>query len=362
MKTSFRLPMTAAGVALASCLATSALAQSFVMKFGTATVNDPQHEYIKIYKEEIEQRSGGRIKVEIYPQSQLGPIPRQLEGLQLGTIEGFIGPADFYVGVDKRFGVFSAPILFRDMTNAAATLADPELNQAILALGSDKGYVGLGTFAYAQHDYMAKDPIRTFADFKGKKIRVNATPLEREAMARLGATASPMPLNEVLPALQRNVIDGTRSGLSVFVTLKYQDVSKVVTVTNDTMLVPLATASKVWFDKLPADLQKAVIGRWPRRAGPKPEVHARFQCADAQALGRGRRGIVRAAGRRASEARGRAQVGRRRRHQGRSAGQGVLRARAGGRGETLSADYRIRPDDATQDLRIFSARSGKGAA
>ncbi|HET7254191.1 MAG TPA: TRAP transporter substrate-binding protein [Xanthobacteraceae bacterium] len=258
MRISFRLPMTAAGVALASCLATSALAQSFVMKFGTATVNDPQHEYIKIYKEEIEQRSGGRIKVEIYPQSQLGPIPRQLEGLQLGTIEGFIGPADFYVGVDKRFGVFSAPILFRDMTNAAATLADPELNQAILALGSDKGYVGLGTFAYAQHDYMAKDPIRTFADFKGKKIRVNATPLEREAMARLGATASPMPLNEVLPALQRNVIDGTRSGLSVFVTLKYQDVSKVVTVTNDTMLVPLATASKVWFDKLPADLQKAV--------------------------------------------------------------------------------------------------------
>ena len=155
--------------------------------------------------------------------------------------------------------MFSAPILFRDTPNAAATLAEPELNQAILALGSDKGYVGLGTFAYAQHDYLAKDPIRTFADFKGKKIRVNATPLEREAMARLGATASPMPLNEVLPALQRNVIDGTRSGLSIFVTLKYQDISKVVTVSNDTMLVPLATASKVWFDKLPADLQKAVV-------------------------------------------------------------------------------------------------------
>ena len=259
MRTSFRLPMTAAATVLAACLATTAPAQTFTMKFGTATVNDPQHEYIKTYKEEVEQRSGGRIKVEIYPQSQLGPIPRQLEGLQLGTIEGFIGPADFYVGVDKRFGVFSAPILFRDTPNAAATLAEPELNQAILALGSDKGYVGLGTFAYAQHDYLAKDPIRTFADFKGKKIRVNATPLEREAMARLGATASPMPLNEVLPALQRNVIDGTRSGLSIFVTLKYQDISKVVTVTNDTMLVPLATASKVWFDKLPADLQKAVV-------------------------------------------------------------------------------------------------------
>jgi TRAP-type C4-dicarboxylate transport system substrate-binding protein len=119
--------------------------------------------------------------------------------------------------------------------------------------------VGIGTFAYAQHDYLAKDPIRSFADFKGKKIRVNATPLEREAMARLGATASPMPLNEVLTALQRNVIDGTRSAISIYVTLKYQDVSKLVTVTNDTMLVPVATVSKPWFDKLPADLQKAVM-------------------------------------------------------------------------------------------------------
>ena len=197
--------------------------------------------------------------MEVYPQSQLGPIPRQIEGLQLGTVEGFIGPADFYVGVDKRYGVFSAPVLFSGRKNAAATLADPDLNKAILALGADKGLLGIGTFAYAQHDYLAKDPIRSFADFKGKKIRVNATPLEREAMARLGATASPMPLNEVLPALQRNVIDGTRSALSIYVTLKYQDVSKVATVTNDTMLVPVATVSKPWFDKLPADLQKAVM-------------------------------------------------------------------------------------------------------
>jgi TRAP-type transport system periplasmic protein len=259
MRVGFRPSALVVGVAFAACAGTAATAQNFTMKFGTATVNEPQHEYIKLYKEEIEQRSGGKIKVEIYPQSQLGPIPRQIEGLQLGTIEAFIGPADFYVGVDKRFGVFSAPILFGDRKNAAATLADAQLNKAILALGADKGLVGIGTFAYAQHDYLAKDPIRSFADFKGKKIRVNATPIEREAMARLGATASPMPLNEVLTALQRNVIDGTRSAISIYVTLKYQDVSKLVTVTNDTMLVPVATVSKPWFDKLPADLQKAVM-------------------------------------------------------------------------------------------------------
>jgi len=101
MKTSFRLRATVVGVAFAAGLASPAIAQNFTMKFGTATVNEPQHEYIKFFKEEVEQRSGGRIKVEVYPQSQLGPIPRQIEGLQLGTVEGFIGPADFYVGVDN---------------------------------------------------------------------------------------------------------------------------------------------------------------------------------------------------------------------------------------------------------------------
>src|SRR5258707_12874492 len=59
MKTGFRLPITAASIAFASYLATTALAEGFVMKFGTATVNDPQHEYIKIYKEEMKQPSGG---------------------------------------------------------------------------------------------------------------------------------------------------------------------------------------------------------------------------------------------------------------------------------------------------------------
>jgi Bacterial extracellular solute-binding protein, family 7 len=133
----FALPAIVAGLTV--CLASAAGAQNFTMKFGTATVNEPQHEYIKLFKDEVERQSGGRIKVEIYPQSQLGPIPRQIEGLQLGTIEAFIGPADFYVGVDKRYGVFSAPILFGDRKNAAATLADAELNKAILALGAEAG-------------------------------------------------------------------------------------------------------------------------------------------------------------------------------------------------------------------------------
>jgi len=92
------------------------------MKFGTATINETQHQFIKFYKDEVEKASNGRIEVQIYPASQLGPIPREIEGVQLGNIQGYIGPVDFFVGVDPRFGVFSAPMLFRDEPNAAATV------------------------------------------------------------------------------------------------------------------------------------------------------------------------------------------------------------------------------------------------
>lgn len=237
----------------------SAVAAEFTMKFGTATFNESQHQFIKFYKEALEKASGGRIEVGVYPRSELGPIPRMIDGLQLGTIEAYIGPADFYVGVEPRFGVLSTPFLFKHNDHASDTVLDPALNGYILDLGIPKGVVGIGTFGLGASNYAAKSPIMRLSDFAGKKLRVNATSMEREKMKRLGATAVPMPLNEVLPSLQRGVIDGTMSGTSVFVSMKFNDVVKVITVTNDTMLVSLAVVSKLWLDKLPPDLRKMVV-------------------------------------------------------------------------------------------------------
>lgn len=253
----------AGALALAACASVlpfaPAAAADFIMKFGTATFNEPQHQFIKFYKEALEKASGGRIEVGIYPRSELGPIPRMIDGLQLGTVEGFIAPADFYVGVDPRFGVLSTPMLFKNIDQAGATVLDPALNATLLGLGEPKGLVGLGMFGYGPSNYAAVKPILTLADFSGKKLRVNATAMEREKMSRLGATAVPLPLNEVMPSLQRGVIDGTMSGTPVFVSFKMNDVVKTITVTNDTMLISMAMVSKAWLDKLPPDLRKMVI-------------------------------------------------------------------------------------------------------
>ena len=248
-----------AAALLAFAAATPAAAAEFVMKFGTATMNEAQHQYLKFYKEAVEKASGGRIEVQIYPSSQLGPIPREIEGVQLGSIQGYIGPVDFFVGVDPRFGVFSAPMLFRDDANAAATIQDPAVQKSMYALVTPKRMIGIATLSLGASDYGAKKPIMRLADFQGKKLRINGTALERAKMAKLGATGIGMPLSEVVPALDQGTIDGTISGLSVFVAFKMNDLIKMITVTNDTFINSIAVVSTAWLDTLPPDLQKIVI-------------------------------------------------------------------------------------------------------
>src|SRR3974390_1669286 len=136
----------AAALALAGVLvAAPACAADFVMKMGTATLNETQHQFLKMYKDALEKASGGRIEVQVYPNSQLGPIPREIEGVQLGSIQGFIGPVDFYVGLEPRYGVFSTPMLFRDEAHVATTIHDPEMQKIILEMVQPKRMIGLAT-------------------------------------------------------------------------------------------------------------------------------------------------------------------------------------------------------------------------
>ena len=89
-----------------------AMAQQFTMKLSTPTINDVSHEYYKRLKAGIEQRAGGKIKVEIYPANQLGQIPATVEGVALGTIEATSVANGFYISLEPRFQVLDAPGLF----------------------------------------------------------------------------------------------------------------------------------------------------------------------------------------------------------------------------------------------------------
>ena len=254
-----RTIIAAAAFALAQAIATPSMAADFTMKIGFATMNDIQHQWANWYKEALEARSKGRIEVRIFPRGQLGPVASQIEGVQLGTIEAFTTPADFFAGMDPRFGTFSIPLLFKDAAHAEKVLLDPAMNKEILGLGADKNIQIVSVYTYAPAHYFGKQPIRRLDDFKGKKLRVNATAAERAKMRQFGASAVPMDLSEVVPGIQQGVIDGTMSATAVYVNLKFNDIAKVLTEVNDTMIVSVAAVSRPWLAKLPADLRQAVI-------------------------------------------------------------------------------------------------------
>jgi TRAP-type C4-dicarboxylate transport system substrate-binding protein len=229
--------------------------KTYVMKLGTATINDAQHEWCKRFVAMVEKDSGGRIKGEIYPASQLGPIPREIEGMQFGAIQGYIGPPEFLVGVDARYEVLSAPGLVTDMAHGIRVTGDPELKQTMFGLGANKGIHGVALFVSQPSSIVAREPVRQLSDIKGKKLRVLAADMQQEMLRRLGGSPIAMTLGDVLPAIQQGTIDGAVLALTVDTTMRYYDAAKYITQTNQPFIFSMSFLSKKWFDALPKDLQ-----------------------------------------------------------------------------------------------------------
>lgn len=250
-------------IALAACgavMSSPARAQAapIVMKIGTATLNDSQNEWMKIYAKLVEKDSNGRIKVELYPASQLGNIASMIQGTQFGSIQAYVGPPEFLSGVDARYEALSAPGLFDDLQHANRTLQDPEFNAAFLGLGAKKGLLGIGLFLSGPVAFNTNTPVASLTDLEGKKIRVLASEIQMEQIRRLKGTPIPMSLGEVIPAMQQGTLDGVMSSTPVFTALRFYDAAKYIYDTGHAVISDLTVISKSWYDKLPPDLQKIV--------------------------------------------------------------------------------------------------------
>jgi TRAP-type C4-dicarboxylate transport system substrate-binding protein len=235
-----------------------AQAPTFVMKVTTPTINDAPHQFAKDFAAAVEKDSGGRIKGEVYPASQLGSIPRQIEGIQFGSIQAGAIPPEFFVGVDERFEVMAAPGLVDSLEHGQRVAADPAVRKLMLSLGADKGLHGVGLILSQPSCVISKSAIRHVADFKGKKIRIFASQFQTEAFNRLGATPVAMSLGDVLPALQQGAIDSSVAGIGPFVHLHFNDAAKYITETNQPAIFIILEVSKKWYDSLPKDLQDIV--------------------------------------------------------------------------------------------------------
>jgi TRAP-type C4-dicarboxylate transport system substrate-binding protein len=243
-----------------TCALDSASAQdkTYVMKITLPTLKDTVNQVADNIAAAVTKESGGRIKGEVYPASQLGPIPRQIEGTQFGAIQLALIPPEFFVGVDERFEMMASPGLVNTMEQGQRLAANPEVLKLMLSLGANKGLRGAGMFMATPSHIISKTGIRRLEDFKGKKLRIFASDFQFQALKRLGATPVAMTLGDVLPAIQQGAIDGAIAALNVYVPMQFQDAAKYVTETNQPAIFIIAELSRKWFDTLPKDLQQIV--------------------------------------------------------------------------------------------------------
>ncbi len=233
--------------------------QQFTMKLSTASLNDVNHEFMKALKTGVESRSGGKIKVEIYPASQLGPMVRTIEGVAVGTVEMDFPPVSFLVGMDRRYVVFDVPGLFDSIEHGHRALADPDIRKRVATLGAARGVESLFVALSGPLMMLSHKPVHTVADFKGQKIRVpGGTPLQIEPLKKLGVSPVTMSPSEMMPAMQNRAIDGFYTGFPILTAFKYYDVAKGATQLPGSFLMLTALVNRNFMKSLGTDLEAMV--------------------------------------------------------------------------------------------------------
>jgi len=247
--------------ASAAALAAPALLaqQQFTMKMTTPGVDDVGVAWMRAVKAGVELRSKGRIKVELYLANQLGPLPRVVEGVAMGTVEFALPAAGFVTGLEPRFMVLDSPGLFDDIAHAQRVLTDPEIKKRLAAYGTGKGIEPLTVFAYSPLALLSHKPVRTLADLKGLKVRVpGAAALHVEPLKHFGGIPMSVPPGDMMSAMQNKTLDGVISSPFIFIPNKFYDVAKAMTYLPGSYLMAAGIVNRNWMKSLGPELEAIV--------------------------------------------------------------------------------------------------------
>lgn len=229
------------------------------MKLASATINDVQHEWQKVFAAELATRVGDAVTTEIYPASQLGPIPRMAEGVLLGTIEAFTTPTSFMTNVDPVFQAFDVPGLFKTPQDVDAAIHDPDYRDRLETLFIDKGLRVIGAIYNSPTVVFTTKPVTKLDEMKGLKVRTFASPMQIKPMELIGVTPLPLALSEVVPQLQSGGLDGLLVGMPILTAFKFYDIGKNITDLRFAEIVSVTVVNEDWFQAQPKDVQTAIL-------------------------------------------------------------------------------------------------------
>ena len=237
-------------------LAGTALAEPISIKFSHVVAQDtPKGLAAEFFKKRAEELTQGKVKVEVYPNSQLYKDKEEMEALQLGAVQ-MLAPslAKFGPLGVKEFEVFDLPFIFNDYDDLHKVTKGPA-GKALLDKLAPKGILGLAYWDNGFKSFSANSPMKTPADLKGKKLRIQNSKVLEEQMRTIKAIPQMLAFSEVYQALQTGVVDGAENPISNFYTQKMHEVQKYMTITDHGYLGYAVIVNKKFWEGLPADIR-----------------------------------------------------------------------------------------------------------
>ncbi|MEO8675550.1 MAG: TRAP transporter substrate-binding protein [Casimicrobiaceae bacterium] len=252
----------AVGVAVALAMPLPVAAQQpIVIKFShVVAIDTPKGKAAERFKQLAEERTKGRVKVEVYPNSSLFKDGEEMEALQLGSVQ-ILAPSVAKFGPlgVREFEVFDLPYIF-DSFDDLHKVTNGTVGAMLFKKLEGKGVTGLAYWDNGFKDMSANKAIRVPADYKGLKMRIQSSKVLGDEMKALGAIPQVMAFSEVYQALQTGVVDGTENPPSNFYTQKMHEVQKYLALTEHGVIEYAVITNKKFWDGLPPDIRATLEG------------------------------------------------------------------------------------------------------
>lgn len=239
----------------------AAAQQPIIIKFSHVVATDtPKGKGAEYFKKLAEARTHGRVKVEVYPNSQLYKDKEELEALQLGSVQ-MLAPslAKFGPLGVKEFELFDLPYIFDSYDELHKVTTGP-VGKKLMAKLESKGIIGLAYWDNGFKVMTDNKPLRVPADFRGQKMRIQSSKVLDAQFRALGANPQVMAFSEVYQGLQTGVVDGTENTPSNIYTQRMNEVQKYLTLSDHGYIGYAVIVNKKFWDGLPPDIRTTLEG------------------------------------------------------------------------------------------------------
>jgi C4-dicarboxylate-binding protein DctP len=233
----------------------SASAQTIIKFSHVVAADTPKGKASVFFAQKAAELTKGKVKVEVYANSALYKDKEEMEALQMGSVQ-MLAPslAKFGPLGVKEFEAFDFPFIFDDTADLHKVTQGP-VGAALMAKLEPRGIKGLAYWDNGFKAFSANIPLKSAADYKGKKFRIQSSKVLEEQIRSVGGIPQVMAFSEVYQALQTGVVDGTENPISNFYTQKMHEVQKHLTLTNHGYLGYAVIVNKKFWDALPADVR-----------------------------------------------------------------------------------------------------------